>query len=250
MRPIELAHQNQIDTSEVEKHEQHLRDLSNKASATTHMVRQGLVRIGIILAVGLAGLLICWGLAQIIDRYQHRFITQEQLNTVVREKDQQVDAIREKERQTATVLQQKTEQLDGVQKQLAEQNRMLEKFRNQPSQKGNGKSLTNYTIFHTNTMDNWAVVTGWRYANLESPQPETQWCYIINGTDTINYEIGHNGRMDAEIDPAKAKKAGVTPAIIQKLFPLCTWFQGSGPTQTPARDPVTVPDPVKPELKF
>jgi hypothetical protein len=111
-------------------------------------------------------------------------------------------------------------------KAVAQARALTEKFTSSSS----GKTVVDFSIFRTQTIDGLVVKTGWKYQKADDPAPSSQWCYIEKTSvpDGLNLQIATDGSADP-FNPAKAAKAGVTWSEVQRALPYCDWFKGANP---------------------
>jgi len=87
-----------------------------------------------------------------------------------------------------------------------------------------GKTVTDFAVFHHRQVDGLEVSTGWSYRTPEDKAPITQWCNLLL-SDVHAIEIGREGRP-FERGVSEALKAGITRPQLARLLSECQWFQG------------------------
>ena len=99
------------------------------------------------------------------------------------------------------------------------------------SEQRRGKTVTDFSIFHTSELPGFpdlVVKTGWQYENVEAKAPSLQWCYVRNHKTDLVYEVANNS-TPAPFDAAKAARVGITAHEIAAALPFCQWFTGAAP---------------------
>ena len=87
-----------------------------------------------------------------------------------------------------------------------------------------GKTVTDFAVFHHRQVDGLEVSTGWSYRTPEDKAPIAQWCNLLL-SDVHAIEIAREGRP-IERGVGEALKAGITRPQLARLLSECQWFQG------------------------
>lgn len=93
---------------------------------------------------------------------------------------------------------------------------------------GATKVVENYVKFHSVKFKTGVVDTGWRYADSNAKEPESQWCYYKN------YETGTKGfqptiDLKDNVDPDAVLSIGLLPDEYVEAQGKCQWFDNVKP---------------------
>jgi hypothetical protein len=86
---------------------------------------------------------------------------------------------------------------------------------------GESKIVTEYHQFHTVTVGNYGVVSGWKFRNSNDTKPYLQYCYVQTSRTGI-LELAEEGKVSSTIDN-DARAVNVAPALAKTLAQSCRW---------------------------
>jgi hypothetical protein len=87
---------------------------------------------------------------------------------------------------------------------------------------GESKVVSEHVIFHSVTIGDYLVYTGWKFHNSKEAEPYTQYCYALIGR-TARLELAIDGKISPTI-ANEARTAGVDPAKAMAFTKSCRWF--------------------------
>ena len=193
------------------------------------------------LGIGLAGLLILYGVSLLIDRP-----TREEMASALREQAVSLErlaaekiiavrieageklAIAEKEwaARLAATKQEASEKVAAADKAAATARTAIEKFASGPT----ARTVVDFTIFRRNEVGDLGVNTGWNYNSVSDQAPSFQYCHVYKRTRGADLQIpiAANGEP-LPFNPEHAAKADITRDDVLRALPSCDWFKGANP---------------------
>jgi hypothetical protein len=212
---------------------QDLVDATCAAKKRDSLLRAGLGFGAAAFGIGLAALLVCFGLSLIWgqpSRDQLLAALAERSSLSLNAADQRLRDIQEHAARSLAAVERKLSEQTQLTQAAEQRARAAQALVSAMQVPASSKTVTDFTVFQRQEVGDINVVTGWKYRTINDMSPSFQYCHMYKSSsrDGLQLAIARDGEA-IEFDAATARKVGVTWSDVQSALAHCRWFRGENP---------------------